>query len=504
MKKWITIPTGLFIGLSVMGQTYLTHQNGFKSAFLPFESPVVSAIDVHENHIFISDGDTIRMMDMNSGTLLKKFEKPEDDTVSAYASFLTISSDGSSIWAGYTSDFNVEDRIYQIDTESGVWNLKTVFPQNFDLVFWNDTILVSGINTSSWEDPNGIFLLDTSGQNMHRMLMETGGYSAGLAIDKTGAVYYGTSYMMNPNGLYRWDSARVAGVLNREGPDTLHIADAEKLSDLPAGAYDCDVDVAGNLVLNMNQFGGRKVVVQWNGTTGEGIHLDTLAFTGGEWDWMALIKTVGDISAPEPGNSILTFSFGQPLVDIHAADYPPYVASPIEDISCPYHELQEIDISSVFSDPDDPDSLITKKLLSLSNNYLFGVSVNGNLISFAMPTGKGSVESTETDVVIEGESAGITATDTFRVTIEVVGGVEDHDQTTTEVYPNPTNGIFRIKGEIFEPFDIRIYTLTGVLVREFPERLPEQVVDISGLPDGIYLLSVVWNGMNRSILIHKQ
>ncbi len=503
MKKWITLPTGLFIGLSVMGQTYLAHQNGFKSAYLQFESTMVSAFDVHENLIFTSDVDTIRMLEMNSGILLKKYGKPANDTVSAYASFLTISSDGSSIWAGYTSDFNVEDRIYQIDTESGVWNLKAVFPQNFDLVFWNDTILVSGICTSSWEDPNGIFLLDTSGQDRHRMLIETGGYSAGLAIDKTGAVCYGTSYMMDPNGLYRWDSARLAGLFNQEGHDTLHISDAEKLSDLPAGAYDCDADVAGNLVLTMNQFGGKKLVAQWNGTTGEGTNLDTLAFTSGEWDWMAMLKTVGDITEPEAGNSILTYSFGQPLADVHAADYPPFVAHPIEDISCMYHELKDVDISNVFSDPDDPDSLITNKLVFLSNNYLFGVSVHGDFISFPMPTGKGSVESTETDVVIEGESAGIAVTDTFRVTIQVVGGVTDPESSSLEVYPNPSGGVYRINGVIFGPVDIRVYATTGVLLSEFPEHLPDQPFDISELPDGAYILRITYDGTNMSKLIRK-
>ena len=84
---------------------------------------------------------------------------------------------------------------------------------NIDMVWWKNSILVSGLNSTNWADPGSIFVLDTSGQNAHRMIIETGGYAAGLALDTLGNLYYGTSYSMDPNVLLRWHSITMAGIL---------------------------------------------------------------------------------------------------------------------------------------------------------------------------------------------------------------------------------------------------------------------------------------------------
>ncbi len=62
-------------------------------------------------------------IDMDSGTETDAFGKPAQDTVSVYSSFLTVSPDGRSVWAGFTSDLNADDRIYQVDLENGMWML---------------------------------------------------------------------------------------------------------------------------------------------------------------------------------------------------------------------------------------------------------------------------------------------------------------------------------------------------------------------------------------------
>ncbi len=502
MKKWISILTGLFIGLSVMGQTYLAHQNSYRSAYLPFESGMVSALEVYDNFVFISDMDTIRMLDLNAGTMLKKYGKPADDTVSVSASFLTVSPDGTSIWAGYTNYTDADHRIYRIDLASGAWAMQARFPRNFNLVFWNDIILVSGIGSTSWEDPNGIFLLDTSGQDQHRMLIETGGYSTGIAKDSDGDLYYGTSFMMDPNGLYRWDSAQLAGILNPGVQDTLHIRDAEKLSDLPAGAYDCDVDMAGNLVLTMNQIGGKNVLARWNGTGGEGIHLDTLAYTTDKW--LALLKTIGNVTHPEIGNSILTFSFGESLVDIHAADYPPYVAHPLPDLNEQEIDLSDpIDLSFLFSDPDDPDTMIVLEVLY--DEFPFEMHIEDNKLYIQiLYLVKGAAEFMETEVVIRGVSAGLAVTDTFMVAIDYVGGIGDHDQSHLDVYPNPSEGIYRVKGAEPGVASVAVFTLTGTEIFRRAIQVQDEPVDITGLPDGTYIIRITGERGSSSTLIQKQ
>ncbi|MEA3461354.1 MAG: T9SS type A sorting domain-containing protein, partial [Bacteroidota bacterium] len=212
-----------------------------------------------------------------------------------------------------TTDGALDDRIYSIDVETGQWKLEAVFPGNMDLVFWKDSILVSGLNSTSWDAPAGVFVLDTSGANEHRRIIEPGGYSAGIAIDEQNNLYYGTSYAMDPNVLYRWDESLLQLVVDDPVRPALQVTHGEKLSDLPGGAYDCEVDDGGNVLFNMNLYGGIMAVCKWNGISGDGQNIDTLATASGEWDWLGNLKSKGDITLTEPGNMVVTYSFGQPL-----------------------------------------------------------------------------------------------------------------------------------------------------------------------------------------------
>jgi len=506
MKKLNTLLAGLLlVAMTVTGQTYLSHDNGFKSSYFSSERAFVSAIDVSGNLLFTSTVDTIRVLDMMKGKTLRQYVKPADDKASIYASFLTVSPGGQFLWAGYTSADNMDDRIYCIDLESGLWDLKARFPKNFELAYWNDSLLVSGINSASPEDPNGIFLLDTTGQDLHRILIETGGYSSGLAIDSTGNIYYGTSLMTDPNALCMWDSSLVAKIMGIPLADTLSLADARKLSDLPAGAYDCDLDKSGNLVLNLNQFMGKKVVAKWNGIAGNGINLDTLAYTSGDWDWMAIIKTRGDITVPESGNGIVTFSFNRDLVDIHSADYPPFVAHPLPDLLLTRSGRDTImDISTLFSDHDDADSAIIKAVVYNSLDAL-ETSVSGDSLTLSpqvfITDGTGSITA---ELVIEGISSGLAVRDTFRVTIELPSGMEVLPPDRLVVYPNPGSGIFMVNAPGMEEVGIKIYSLTGSLVKEVDHYSPGVEIRMDDQPEGIYILRVPLAGSVVSRLIQKQ
>ncbi len=84
-----------------------------------------------------------------------------------------------------------------------------------------------------------------------------------------------------------------------ETPDAaaLTLADAEKLTDLPMGLYDCEVDAGGNVLFTMNLWGGTNVLGQWNGTSGAGANYDTLAVSA---EWLGMVKSRGDYTAPLP------------------------------------------------------------------------------------------------------------------------------------------------------------------------------------------------------------
>jgi hypothetical protein len=333
MKKfYLTLATGVLLALPVFGQTSLIPEYGYAIATWFPDYPNIGAFDFSDTLFYLNDGDTIHMLNIYSGVELKKFGVPEDYS-DAYASFLTLSPDGHTIWAGYTTIASVDDRIYSIDVESGEWKHRATFPGNLDLEYWNDSILVAGLNSSSWDAPAAVFILDTTGADNHRRIIEPGGYSAGMAIDEQNNLYYGTSYALDPNALYRWDEDTVRKVVEHLGESVLLITDAEKLSDLPAGVYDCEVDEGGHVLFNMNLDGGVKAVCKWNGMRGDGQHIDTLATASGEWDWLGNIKSRGDIGLTEPGNMAVTYSFGQPLAKLNLKNTVGVAATPAPEFS---------------------------------------------------------------------------------------------------------------------------------------------------------------------------
>ncbi len=315
-KIYFPLAALCLFALPVFGQTSLAPRHGYDVApWLP-EHANSGAFVFSDTLFYLNEGDTIRKLGIHSGSELNKYGKPQNYTGNSYATFLALSPDGSTLWAGYTSDGAADDRIYSIEVETGAWEWQATFPGNMDLCFWNDSILVSGLNSSSWDAPSAIFSLDTSGDNKHRRLIEPGGYSAGMALDQQNNLYYGTSYAADPNVLYRWDSSIVQQAIESPDGPVLQVSDGEKLSDLPGGVYDCEIDEGGNVLLNMNLYGGVMALCKWNGSSGDGINLDTLATASGEYDWLGNLKSKGDITLTEPGNMIVTYSFGQPLAKI--------------------------------------------------------------------------------------------------------------------------------------------------------------------------------------------
>jgi len=315
-KFYLTLTTLCVLAVPVFGQSYLAPEKPYDVATWLPDYQAISAFDFTDTLFYLHDGDTIRQLGISSGVEYNKYGEPADYTASSYVSFLSVSPDGSTIWTGYTSSENLDDRIYSIDAESGEWELRARFPANMDLVFWKDSILVSGLNSSSWDAPAAIFVLDASGANAHRRIIEPGGYSAGMALDQEGNLYYGTSYAVDPNALYLWDNSLLELVIEIPGKPILQVAQAEKLSDLPSGVYDCEVDEGGNVLFNMNLEGGPQALAMWNGIPGDGINIDTLATASGEWDWLGILKSTGDITLGEPGNMVLTHSFGQSLAKV--------------------------------------------------------------------------------------------------------------------------------------------------------------------------------------------
>ena len=80
-----------------------------------------------------------------------------------------------------------------------------------------------------------------------------------------------------------------------------------------------------------------------------------------------------------------------------------------------------------------------------------------------------------------------------------ISEVEELEDQRLALYPNPTNGIVRIKDSGFR--EIRVYNTLGVLVRCFNTKGDDDTeIDLSDLPNGIYVL----HASNESLHLTRQ
>ena len=397
MKQLYLLIAALLCMLPLRSQDYLDPEAGHKVAYHFSDTVSIQTFDVNDAYFYFDDGDTIYQFDPAEVRTSAKFGKPAEYDLQSYPSFLSLSPDGTSLWAGYTDLANVDARIYQVDPATGTWEHRASFPSNWDLEYWNDSLLVSGLNSADYNAPNAIYVLDTSGLDQHRVIIETGGSSAGLAIDSRGNLYYGTSFLAGSNALYRWDSASLAAVIETPGAAALQLADAEKLTDLPMGVYDCEVDAADQVVFSMNVWGSTQVLARWDGLAGDGFNYDTLALSD---SWLGMVKSRGDYTIQTPGNSIFTVGYGQPLADLHTSDYPPVQIQPLPILTGKEGNIiQLLDLNEYFTDLDDrpdPDFEITL----LSDPSVADLSIDGSILSGAF------LQPGQANIQIEASSAG--------------------------------------------------------------------------------------------------
>jgi Domain of unknown function (DUF4465)/Secretion system C-terminal sorting domain len=368
----------LLFACSAFGQSYIIPEEGHKVAYFFSNMDNVQVYDAGEQFFYFSDGDTIYQADPAERIISDKFGKPADYDLTIFPSFLTLAPDNRTIWTGYTDLDNVDARIYSVDIASGAWSLRARLASNWDLAFWNDSILVSGLNSADYTSPNAIYVLDSSGNDLHRVIIETGGSSAGLAVDSHGNLYYGTSSFTEPNAIYRWDSLQLASVIESPAAVPLQLSDAEKLTDLPAGAYDCEVDDADNLVFTMNTWGATQVLARWNESAGDGYRYDTLATST---EWLGMVKSRGDYSNPVPGNSLFTIAYDRPIADLHTCDYAPQLTGTVPAITGFASEsFDPIDMSAYVTDLDDQDGF-EFEISVMSEPAVASLTVDGQMLT---------------------------------------------------------------------------------------------------------------------------
>jgi len=229
---------------------------------------------------------------------------------SGWNSFTTWDPSGNSIWVGFTYSLNVDDRIYQVDINSGEWTQKATLPANYDLRFYNGAAFVSALNVTNYQGgPNKLWRLDTSGANQHDLIADVGGLAGGLAFDPAGNLYYGTSgldsALVEDAKLIRYTKSQVDGAV---GSNSLTRLEAETLYDLTAlnaglsgvhtvtGGLTCDA--VGHLLLNTNAYDSsynsyHSSVWLWDDVAHE---FSQLAIATGN-SGLSFLKTEGDITS---------------------------------------------------------------------------------------------------------------------------------------------------------------------------------------------------------------
>ncbi|HBO43059.1 MAG TPA: hypothetical protein DD670_03815 [Planctomycetaceae bacterium] len=219
---------------------------------------------------------------------------PSSGYVNVWNSFMTPDPSGDSLWIGFTMWDNTDDRIYRVDA-GGTWDAYTTLSGNFDLEFFGGEAYVSANPGGLTQAQSTIYRLDTTWADQHAVVAEVGGYSAGLGFDAAGNLYYGTCHLDEyyapiDNKMIRYSASDVA-------LGDLTIDDAEILFDLTSGGCDVDVDDAGNVVFNVNDFAGGNFVGVWNEAVNGGEPRQAAVPGGAGWPWFSLLEVSGNVAA---------------------------------------------------------------------------------------------------------------------------------------------------------------------------------------------------------------
>ena len=71
-----------------------------------------------------------------------------------------------------------------------------------------------------------------------------------------------------------------------------------------------------------------------------------------------------------------------------------------------------------------------------------------------------------------------------------INGVDDSNSTSFAIYPNPTTGMVHIKGT--EPGQINVFNAFGqLLISQTANGNEQEIIDISNLPNGLYLIEII-------------
>jgi hypothetical protein len=145
-------------------------------------------------------------------------------------------------------------------------------------------------------------------------------------------------------------------------------------------------------------------------------------------------------------------------VRIDKTDLPPIVANAIADITVLEDSaVRTIDLSEVFSDPDDENATITEAIQANSNPGLVTAAIDGDNLTLTFAENQSGIA----DITVRGTSGGKTVSDTFRVNVTSVDDplVESAGIFTTDEMSNYLFQLIDSSSDTGSVNEVGIYTV---------------------------------------------
>ena len=165
-----------------------------------------------------------------------------------------------------------------------------------------------------------------------------------------------------------------------------------------------------------------------------------------------------------------------------APNEPPYVANPVEDVVFnEYPETIEINLDGVVTDPDDPDENISYRISSNSNEQELSATLNGKVLVLT----RLSREEATATLLIRATSNGQSIEFDVNVTMNFVeDGIEENDDMTISVYPNPAHDKLFVNAANIQ--SVELFNISGQLMISSTET----EINVSCLESGVYFVRV--------------
>ena len=165
-----------------------------------------------------------------------------------------------------------------------------------------------------------------------------------------------------------------------------------------------------------------------------------------------------------------------------APNEPPYVANPVEDVIFnEYPETIEINLDGVVTDPDDPDENISYRVVSNSNENELTATMNGKVLVLT----RLSMEEGSATLVIRATSNGQGIEFDVNVIMNFVDdGVEENEDMTISVYPNPAHDKLFVNAANIQRIDL--FSVAGQLMISSTDN----EINVSELESGVYFFRV--------------